>query len=331
MLLNTYDKQNMQELAYASTDPLANLVYNICFPAKDGMAEGGKFRIKDARTYFRDLYEVSSKFTTPQANNSTDAFAYYNTAPISGAFEFSRADLASWRERGYVSQAAMIAEELEITMALKKKQKEKALYTFVSTNANFASASYYADASVPWSTAATSNIKNDVQAGRIVVEDAGYEINAMIIPRKALRYIETNAAIESSTMVSGPSRNGLNPWTTVDFLKSYLNLEHIFVASGSLLTNTAAPASTALSPIWGDKALLFNYNPAASSSPQQPSWMKHIFWRPDNEGETNEGWIVNPKFDGEPGGVGVYKWGVWNYYTYLSHKKELAYRIDNLF
>jgi len=329
---NTYYKQDMSTLAYQLSDPYANLVYNQVFPAMNAGAELGKFRKKDARTWFEELRSMASKFTTPESHNTTDAFLDFKIDPISSAFEFSNADLGQATSRGYPSAAAMIQEEMAVTMYLLKKLKEKALYTFVSDNSNFQGATYYANAGTAWSTTTTADSLDDIMAGRTIVEAGGYRLNAGIISNTALNYLQQHASIQSSTTVMGSARDGsVNPFVTVDFLKNYWNLDHLWIASGALVTDSSDPTDSTIAEIWGDSMLLFDYNANAIQSPRQPSWLKHLFWRPDGKGDSSEGWIVNESQKGEVGGVGVRKWGIWDYYTFLSHEKKLAYRIDNLY
>ena len=317
-------------LAYQLTDPNASLVYNQAFPAMDAGDEVGRYRKKDARTYFLEDRVTSSKFTTPETSNTSDSFLDFHITPISRGFQFSMADLGSPTKFGHRTGAGMVEEELAIKMFLMRKIKEKALYTFVSTNANFAGASYYADAATAWSTVSTADSQDDITAGRTVLEAAGYNANAGIISRTAFRYLQQHASIQSSSLVSGPRRDGqIDPSITVDFLKNYWQLEYLWVARGSMVTDSSDPTDETTAEIWGDSMLLFDY--ASSPRPKQPSWMKHLFWRPDGKGEGSEGWIVNETFEPRPGGVGIRSWDVWDYYTYLSHYNAMAYRIDNLY
>ena len=240
------------------------------------------------------------------------------------------ADLGSPQKFGHMSGESMVEEELAIKLFLMKKIKEKALYTFVSDNNNYASASHYANAATAWSTVSTADPLDDVTAGRTVIEAAGYNANAGIISQTAFRYLQQNAVILSSTTVFGPARSGqVNPSVTVDFLKNYFQLEYLWVARGSFITDSSDPTDETTAEIWGDKMLLFDFQP--NPRPKQPTWMKHLFWLPDGKGEPQEGWIVNESFEPRPGGVGVMTWDIWDYYTYLSHYSAMAYRIDNLY
>jgi len=330
--INTYYKSDMSSLAYQLTDPYANLIYNQVFPAMDAGVELGKFRKKDARTWFTELRSFSSKHTKPESHNTSDGFVDFKVDPISAAFEFFNGDLGQSGSRGYSSAAAMIQEEMAVTMFLLKKLKEKALYTFVSNNSNFNGATYYANAGTAWSTIATADSLDDIMAGRAIVEAGGYRLNAGIISNTALNYLAQHASIQSSTTVMGSGRDGsVNPYVTVEFLKNYWNLEYLWIASGGLITDSSDPTDETIAEIWGDSMLLFDYNVDAIRSPRQPSWLKHLFWRPNGQGESSEGWLVNESSDGEIGGAGVRKWGIWDYFTFLSHEKKLAYRIDNLY
>lgn len=330
--INTYNKQDLQDLAYALTDPYANLVYNQAVPAQIVTKELGKYRKKDVRTYFQHLHNKASKYTHPQMRNSTDAFTDFFVEPISDGFEFSNADLGDPLSYGAASRADMIAEEMQIKMSLMKKIKEYAFYTFVSDNDNYAGATYYADAATPWSTVATADTLADIEAGREIVRAGGYNLNAGIINSKTLGYLRRNALINSATTIMGPNRDGsVNPRVEVEFLKNYWGLDYLWVARGSFITDSSDPSDTSMTDIWGAKMLLFDYNVQASQSSKQPSWCKDLVWRPDNKGDSQEGWIVNESMDTEAGGVGLTRWGIWNYFTFLSHEPRLAYRIDALY
>ena len=328
--LNTINRQDMERLAYALTDPNANIIYNQAFPAMDAGDEVGKYRKKDARTYFLENRVTASKFTVPETSNSTDSFLDFTITPISRGFQFSMADLGSPRKFGHTSGAGMVEEEVAIKTFLMRKIKEKALYTFVSNNANYASASHYAGAATAWSSVTSADSQDDITAGRTVLEAAGYSANAGIISQTAFRYLQQHASIQSASTVYGARRDGqVNPTVTVDFLKNYWQLEYLWVARGSLITDSSDPTDSTTVETWGDKMLLFDYSPSAR--PMQPCWMKHLFWRPDGKGDSSEGWIVNETFEPRPGGVGVMTWDLWNYYTYLSHYNAMGYRIDNLY
>lgn len=330
--INTYNKMELQNLAYALTDPYANLTYNQAVPALDAGKELGKFRKKDVRTYFQDFHSTASKFTHPEVSNSTDAFLDFFIKPISKGFEFSNADLGDPMSHGYSSRIDMIGEEMQVKTSVLKKIKEQMFYAFVSDNTNFAGATYYADASTAWSTVATADTLADIEAGRAIVEASGYRLNAGIINRKTLGYLRRNALINSATTVMGTDKNmSVNPRVEVEFLKSYWGLDYLWIADGSFITDSSDPTDTTMANIWGNKMLLFDYNIGAIQSPRQPSWCKQLFWRPDGKGDTQEGWIVNESQDFEAGGVGLTRWGIWNYFTFLSHEPRLAYRIDALY
>jgi len=328
--LNTANKPDMEMLAYALTDPNARLVYNEAFPAFNAGDEVGKFRKKDVRAFFEEKRHIASKFTVPETSNTTDIFLDFHITPIARGFQFSMADLGSPVKFGHTTGASMIEEELAINTFLMKKIKEKALYTFVSTNGNYASASHYANAATAWSNVDTADSLDDITAGRTVIEAAGYNANAGIISQTAFRYLQQHATIQSATNVSGARRDGqVDPTITVDFLKNYWQLDYLWVARGSLITDSSDPTDETTAEIWGDKMLLFQFD--QNPRPRQPSWMKHLFWQPDGKGEAQEGWFVNETFEPRPGGVGVMTWDIWNYYTYLSHYNAMAYRIDNLY
>lgn len=328
--INTYNKPDMEMLAYALTDPNSNLVYNQAFPAMEMYSERGEYRKKDPRAYFTEQRVTMSKFTTPDTSNTTDSFLDFTITPIAHGFQFSVVDLSQPKEYGHPTAASMIEEETAIKMLLMRKLKEKALYTFISTNGNYASASHYANAATPWSTVATADSLDDITAGRTVIEAAGYNANAGIISQTAFRYLQQHATIQSASTVVGARRDGqVNPTITVDFLKNYWQLDYLWVARGSLITDSSLPTDETTAEIWGDKMLLFQYD--ANPRPKQPTWMKHLFFRPDGKGESGEGWIVNETFEPRPGLVGVYTWDIGSYYTYMSHYSAMAYRIDNLY
>jgi hypothetical protein len=328
--LNTVNKPDMQRLAFMLTDPNARFVYPDAFPAFNAGDEVGKWRKKDVRAFFEETRHSASKFTVPETSNTTDSFLDFHITPIARGFQFSRADLGNPQKYGHPTAASMIEEELAINTFLMKKIKEKALSTFVDDNSNYASASHYADAATAWSSVDTADSLDDITAGRTVIEAAGYSANAGIISQTAFRYLQQHATIQSASHVSGPRRDGqVDPTITPDFLKNYWQLDHLWIARGSLITDSSDPTDETTAEIWGDKMLLFQYDTVLR--PRQPSWMKHLFWQPDGKGDPSEGWFVNETFEPRPGGVGVTTWDMWNYYTYLSHYNAMAYRIDNLY
>ena len=328
--LNTVNKQDMERLAYSLTDPNANIIYNMAFPAMDAGDEVGKYRRKNVREYFLEPRVTASKFTVPETSNSSDAFLDFHITPISRGFQFSMADLGSPAKFGHRTGAAMVEEELAMKTFLMKKIKEKALYTFISTNGNFAGASYYAAAATAWSSVSTADSLDDITAGRTILEAAGWNANAGILSQTAFRYLQQHASLQSMFSISGQRADGgLNPSITADFLKNIWQLDYLWIARGSHVTDSSDPTDETTTEIWGDKMLLFDYSP--NPRPRQPSWMKHLFWRPDGKGEGQEGWFVNETFEPRPGGVGVMSWDIWDYYTYLSHYSSMAYRIDNLY
>lgn len=326
-MATTIDKPLMARLSYAQTDPLANLVYNQAFPAMDAQTEHGKFREVEARAhYLQVLAENSSKYTTPETFDYTDSFRYFRNVPISMSFMYSVADLNQPQVYGYATAAEMINAKRRWQTNLLKKHKEKALYTAVSDNNNFEGATYYANAGTAWSTVSTSDPISDVAAGKLIVP----EVNAGIMSYTAFLYCQRNANLKATTTVYGPRRdNAVDPTITAEFLRNAFALDYLWIARGSLITDSADESDETRAEIWGDKMLLFYHNPTLG--PEEPAWMKHLFWRPSNGAESGEGWLVTETIDQRAGGAGVRHWDLWNYYQFLVQEKSLAYRIDNLY
>jgi hypothetical protein len=325
--MNTYDRKDMSRLSFAQTDPLANLVQDAAFPPLQAMAEAGKFREVEARAHYLEVNaDQVSKYTVGLEYDYGDAFRYYKNTPIGAFFKWSNADLSQPAEYGYLNQAAMIEDKRAWLTKLIRKKKEKALYTAVSTNGNFEGATYYADAATAWSSVGTSDPGSDVAAGRLIVP----ELNAGIMSYTAFLYCQRNTTIKASTTVAGARRDGaVDPTITTEFLKNYFQLDYLWIARGSLITDSATASDETRAEIWGDKMLLFYHNP--TPSPMEPTWLKHLYWTPMNKGAGTGGWFVTESIDERPGGVGVHYWDIWNYHQFLSHEKSLAYRIDNVY
>jgi hypothetical protein len=325
--INTYNKADMAQLAYAQKDPLANLGYNQAFPAMAVPEETGQFREVDARTYYLEPETKASKFTVPKSTGFGDSMRTYETKPVASSFEFSEADLAQPRAYGYASRADLIRSRLEWKAGQMKKVKEKALWTIVNTDATFEGATYYADASVAWDTVGTSDPAGDVGAGKLIVP----QINAGIMSYTAFVWCQMSTNIKALTNVSGPKRDGaVDPTITPEFLKNVFQLDYLWIVKGDFITASSDPTDETRAEIWGNQMLLFYFNPGDATDPQRPSFIKHLVW--DAPGSASgEHWLVNETLDPEPGGLGVRKWGIWNYFQFLVHEPMLAYRVDALY
>jgi hypothetical protein len=317
----------MSKLSYAQTDPLANLVQDVAFPPMEAMAEDGKYREVEARAHYLEVNaNQASKYSIGLEYDYGDAFRYYHNVPVSAFFKWSNADLAQPQEYGYASQAAMIEGKRSWLTKLLRKKKEKELYTAVSNNNNFEGATYYANAGTAWSSVGTSDPGSDVAAGKLIVD----EINAGIMSHTAFLYCQRNTTIKSSTTVMGPKRDGaVDPTITPEFLKNYFQLDYLWIARGKLITDSADESDETRTEIWGDKMLLFFHNP--TPGPEEPSWIKHLYWAPMGKGKGLNGWFVTETVDDRPGGVGVRYWDIWNYHQFLVQEKSLAYRIDAIY
>jgi hypothetical protein len=325
--VNTIIQPYLGKLSYAQTDPLANLVNEMAMPPMDSLSETGQFREMAERSYYLELDASRvSKHTVGQGYDFTDSLRYFQNDPISAFFVLSRADLDNPQSRGYTSRGQMVQKRNAWLTKLLKKYKEKSFYTAVSTNANFEGATYYNNATLAWSNIGLSNPMDDVYAGKLVVP----EINAGIMSKKAFDYLSRNLTLSSMTTVTGAMRDGsVNPLITVEFLKNVFQLQYLWVANGQLLTSSSDETSTARSDIWGDSMLLFFHNP--TPGPDEPAWMKSLYWAPLGRGKGTNGWFVTKTTEDRTGGVGSETYDIWNYYQFLVHEKSLAYRIDNLY
>jgi hypothetical protein len=328
---NQYYKEDLSWLAKSLTDPYMNLLYDKIAPGIDAGAEKGIYRLEDARASFLRKRSIASKFTTSEALSTSDSFQTFFISPINDAFDYSNADLSSYMRFGKRSEVDYIATKMRQMMKRVKKEKEAQFYEFVEDNTNFHSASFYANAATQISSTDTADFLDDIHAGQDMLRSVGYRGRLLAISDQALAYLQRNAYLQSITSVNHIDRSGaVDPTITVEWLKNVLMLDWVFVASGHHITDSSDPTDETTTEIWGNKALLMDYQPNDAGDPDGISWMKHLFWRPSNQGDTEEGWIVN-EVPREGGGVGITKHEVWNYFTFHSHEKRLAYRIDNLY
>lgn len=325
--MRTIDKPYMSKLSYAQTDPLANLVNSLAFPPMNSISESGKFREVEARAHYLEIDASRvSRLSVGQTYDYGDAFRYFQNVPVSANFKYSNADLAKPQERGYASAAEMVEAKRSWLTKLLRKFKEKACYTAVSDNTNYEGATYYNNASVAWSSTGLANPVDDVGAGFLVVP----QINAGILSKTAFRYLQRNATLAAMTTVQGSARDGsVNPSITVDFLKNVFQLQYLWVADGSLITDSSDATDETRTEIWGDSMLLFFHNP--TPGPEEPAWMKHLYYPIMGKGMGTDGWFVTETTEGRSGGVGSKTYDIWNYYQFLVQEKNLAYRIDNLY
>jgi len=323
--INTVIRPELSQLAYENTDMMMNLVYNEGFPAMAVNVEKGQFRAGESNTWFLEPDAQMSKFTTARLGNYSDSPQNFNLFPEGLGFEFSNADLQQPQIYGYATRQEMINSRVMWRSTQLKKKKEKALYTFVSDNGNFASSSYYANAGTAWSDTTNATPVADVMTGLVQCPEA----NAMIINKYTFRLLQQNASLAAMTTVYGPARDGgVNPSITVDFLKNVFQVEYLWVASGKFITDSSDPTDTTKADIWGARALLFYHNPNLND--KDGRWLKHLFWNVDGA-SSDEGWLVTETYDPEVGLVGLYRWQVGSYYQFLSQRTELAYRIDALY
>lgn len=321
--INFYFRQELAELAFQHTDFSMDLAYNAAFPPMGVVHEAGSFRAGDTRAWNLEVKAVMSKFTTAQTISKGDTPQNYKNNPFALAFEFSKGDLDDPGSFGARTSQEMIQENVQWLSTLLKKKKEKALYTFVSTDANFQSASHFADAATAWNTHATADPVGDVAAGRLLVPEA----NALIIPWASYLDCQQCTTIKGLASASAPIREGTDPTVTADWLKKVFQVDYIWIPRGSLIVDSSLPSDETKAAIWGNKALLFYHNP--NMADKDGRWMKHLFWE-TGEASSDEGWIVTEKFDQETGLVGMFRWQVGAYYQFLLHRKDLAYRIDAL-
>lgn len=318
----TIIRQEYGELAYNHSDMTANLINAQAFPPMGIDDETGLFRVGGNDQYFNEEKMAMSKFTKAREFGQEDSTQNFNLTPAGSAWVFSELDLRKPQKFGASSREEMKMDMVMTRAALAKKQKEKALYTAVLANANYASSSYYADATTDWATIASSVPLTDVQTGLIQVPEA----NAMIISKLDYRYLQNTAQITGKTTVTGKARNAeMNPTVDVNHLLNVFGLDYIFVASGRFKTDSSVSSSTAKSDIWGRTALLFYYNP--DTSDKDGRFIKHLYLAGEGA-SSDEGWVVTETFDPETGLYGAYRYQLGSYYQFLPHRKELGYRIN---
>lgn len=320
---NSVYKRIDTRLAQTDTDPLFSPVYLEAFPPLEVPFSIGKARKKNVRAFYEQVEGFSDKFSIARTVNTTDSFTDYSVNWQSDGFEFSEADLGEFAIRGFTSEGQMIAEEREITSTRFRKSKELNLYAYEQDNNNFAGATYYANAGVAWSNWGISSPGDDVWTGLQLVKRA----NAIIMGIEDYYNCLANATINASAQAAGMDKGALNPTIGVEYLKRYFRVQFLWIAGGSVTTDSADRTDETETDIWQDSVLLFYHDPRPSVS--RSSWMKQIFNRPKNVGELPEGWRIIETFNPEPGGIGVRKWAFWNNYDYLQQDTKLAYRIDN--
>jgi hypothetical protein len=322
--INEIIRPEYSQLAYDNTDMMVNLAYNAAFPAMGVTTETGQFRVGDATINFAELKADMNKHSTALTYNFGDSLQTYFVTPQAVAFELSNGDLQQPQIYGYMNRNEMIQSRVITFSQLLKKKKEKTLYTFISDNSNFASSSYYANASVAWSTHATADPVSDVATGKAQCPEA----NALLIPYGAYLDLQQCSKLQSLTSVSGSKRNiSVDPTITIEWLANVFQVQYVFVSRGRFITDSSDPTDTTKADLFGRKALLFYHNP--NMNDKDGRWMKHLYWNVEGA-STDEGWIVTEKFNPETGLVGMYRWQVGSYYQYLSHNAALAYRIDSI-
>lgn len=320
----TLIRAEFNQLAYEYTDMTANLIYNKAMPGLSMNDETGTFRIGDTDEHFEEHYTKMTKFTIAEESGEADTTQNFQLLPAGDAFSYSELDLQHPQKFGANSRQEMVNNRIMKITGILKKVKEKAFYTAVNTDANYQSSSYYADAAIPWDQFDTADPIVDIYNGKLLVPAA----NALIMPQTSFWDLQRNAKLQSLTNVAGPQRDGnINPTITVDWLANVFQLQYIWVASGKFKTDSSVSASTAKSNIWGDKALLFYFNPSPTDIDGR--FMKHLFLAGASM-NPDEGWIVTETTNPEPGGLGVTRWQIVSYYQFLPHRKELGYRIDTL-
>jgi hypothetical protein len=325
--MRTKDKPFMSKLSYAQTDPLANLVQDVAFPPMNSITEEGKYREIEARAHYLEIdAERISKHSVGQTYDYTDAFRYFKNDPVGANFKFSRADLDNPQQRGYTSAAQMIEAKRAWLTKLLKKKKEKSMYTVITTDANYESSSYYNNAATAWSSTGTANPLDDIAAGRLVVP----EINAGIMSWTAFQYLQRNQTLSSMTTVTGSMRDGsVNPTITTEFVKNVFQLDYLWIARGSLITDSSDATDETRTEIWGDTMFLFFHNP--TPGPEEPAAIKHLFWPIMGKGAGTAGWFVTETTEDRSGGVGSVTYDIWNYHQFLVQEPTLMYRIDALY
>ena len=313
-------------LAYKHVDPSLTFGYENNLTPIEMPVEAGKFREMNDRANFLERDFAKTKFAKAQVLTFGDSLRDYSITPIGGGFQFSNVDLAQPSLYGKNNKAEMIAEQQGIVALQMKKHIEKAYYTAISTNANFGSASYYNNATTPWSSIGTANMKGDVRAGKLILGGGPYRLT---MSNTAGEYAFDNVTLNASTVVSGPDRDvSVNPNPTAEFLRRYFGVNELVIAAGDLMTDSGDPSDDTKTEIWGDKVLL---EKIGNPSLMQPSWMKHLFFAPLGRGKGSGGWFTIEVTDEEVGGVGVKKWLTWNYLQLLVQEKTMAYRIDAVY
>ena len=307
----------------------ATMIQNEMAPPVQAPYERGEFRVGDARANFLHVNAANvSKYDVGERYGKTGTITTYENKPISAGFMFSNADLANVELHGYMSVGAMLSDYQGWMTGLLRKFKEYYLYnSVVLDNNNYAGAAYYNNAATPWSTIATANPKSDIDAGKDLVP----EINAMSISWQGMQWALRNQTFLSQVQITATDRNAAQLEPEVAAFANWVNLDYIFISKGKLITNSADPTDTTKVDIWGDSAVLFHYNP--SPSPLTPVWLTQNYWAPLGNGANTGGWFWahDEMSDKISGGVGSQTWDLWNYYQFLVQRKDLAYRIDNLY
>jgi len=321
----TIIKQEYSQLAWEHTDIASNLIYNQVSPGFGIDDETGQFRVGADDDWFEERYTKMSKFTIAEEHGESDSLANFNLKPEAIAWKYSNLDLNHPQKFGSRSRQEMINKRFIRESRLLKKKKEKDYYAAVATDANFVDGTYFNDATVKWSTPATADPVLDITTGKLIVDSA----NALAIPYRSFVDLQNVSRLQSLTNVAGLKRDkGINPTITVDWLLNVFQLDFIFVARGKLKTDSSDPSSSARSDIWGNKALLFYFNPSEDNV--DGHFLQHLFLNTPGA-NADEGWIATETVDNEPGLVGVTRWQLGSYYQFLSQRKELGYRIDALY
>ena len=326
MAMYTRVDSTMGRLAYQHQDRRVSLVYNQIAPGIEMPMTAGLYKELDERAYFLERDFQAGEKTRPEAFTVGDSSHRYTITPIAGSFEFTNVQLSRPGLYGKKNAAEMIREQQQVLGVQMRKSKEKALYTLVSDNTQFEGATYYANASTAWSSTGTANMKDDVDAGKLILGGGPYRLT---MSNTASIYAFANATLNASTVVSAPRRDGsVNPNPTAAFLENYFGVDELYIAQGDLITDSGDPTDTTKAEIWGDKVLL---EQIGSESLMQGSWCKQLFFRPLGRGEPGEGWFTIETGDDAAGGVGTRKFDTWNYYCFEIQEKSMAYRIDAVY
>lgn len=323
-------RPDLAELAYNyQNDQMQGFIAEKVMPLKPLDVEKGSFRSPEEAAFFNQGNMQMSRTGYPNSFTFKDSSVDYMMTPYGGSFEFSNLELSQAKQSGYGSRAEMISQNTEWMAGKAKLDYEIRTTEWFQTEANYDSGFVYDvnASSVKWSTLNTSDPLKDILTIKELLWGTPTD---MIIGKQMLHKLMQHPKITSSTTVSGPKRQGLDPNVTPEYLSTYFDVPNVHVAGGIYNTAPNTPDTMTKGYIWDSNFIWIGVlDKGTKLNAKIAAWSVALGLSVDEIKTGN--FLAKETVDERAGGVGMHYFDIVFYMQFLTRQKKLGALLKNAY